>query len=61
MNKILPFFCFLFSAAAFGQNIQVDSQTYTPQQLIEDILINSSCIENVTVTNVVGGNFGGTE
>ncbi|RNC84907.1 MAG: gliding motility-associated C-terminal domain-containing protein [Winogradskyella sp.] len=40
-----------------GQNITVDSQSFTPQQLIEDILIDSDCIENVTVTNVVTGNF----
>ena len=51
----------MFSAFTIGQNIQVDSQSYTPQQLIEDILINSNCIENVNVTNVVGGDFGGTE
>ena len=40
-----------------GQNIQVDGQSYTPQQLVEDILINSTCIDNVVVNNVVGGNF----
>lgn len=61
MNKILLLFFLLFSAFAIGQNILVDSQTYTPQQLIEDILINSNCIENVNVTNVVGGNFGGSD
>lgn len=46
---------------SFGQNITVDSQTYTPQQLIEDILIDSDCIENVVVNNVVGGNFNGND
>ena len=61
MGRILPIFCLLISTIVFSQNVQVDSQTYTPQQLIEDILINSNCIENVTVTNVVGGNFGGNE
>ena len=61
MNNILLYFFLLFSAFTIGQNIQVDSQSYTPQQLIEDILINSNCIENVNVTNVVGGDFGGTE
>ena len=61
MNRILTIFCLLFSTIAFGQNVQVDSQTYTPQQLIEDILIDSNCIENVNVTNVVGGDFGGTD
>ncbi|GGG57291.1 T9SS type B sorting domain-containing protein [Bizionia arctica] len=38
-----------------------DSRTYTPQQLIEDILIDSNCISNVIVTNYVGGNFNGAD
>lgn len=60
--KPLSFICFLIvNMYSFGQNVQVDSQTYTPQQLIEDILIDSNCITNVVVTNVLGGNFGGTD
>jgi gliding motility-associated-like protein len=57
------FFIFFFSLSiiSFGQNIQVDSQSYTPQQLIEDVLIDSNCISDVVVTNVIGGNFGGTD
>jgi len=51
----------LFTCLLFSQNIQVDDNTYTPQQLIEDILINSECISNVVVTNVEGGNFNGTD
>ncbi|MBU2940664.1 T9SS type B sorting domain-containing protein [Lacinutrix sp. C3R15] len=51
----------LFTCVLFAQNIQVDNSSYTPQELIEDILINSDCISNVVVTNVVGGNFGGTD
>jgi len=35
----------------------VDSGTYSAQQLIEDILIDSDCITNVVVTNVSGGDF----
>ncbi|MFD1614338.1 T9SS type B sorting domain-containing protein [Gelatiniphilus marinus] len=61
MKYILLAFYMLTSINLVAQNLQVDSQTYTPQQLIEDILINSNCITNVTVTNVVGGNFGGTD
>lgn len=49
------------SALVSAQNMNVDAQTYTPQQLIEDILIDSNCIQNVVVTNVVGGNFNGTD
>jgi len=61
MNRLLTFFCVLIFKIAAGQNIQVDSQTFTPQQLIENILINSNCIQNVNVTTVVGGNFSGTD
>lgn len=57
MYRRLPFLIIFCSAITLAQNIQVDSQTYTPQQLIEDILINSNCIENVNVTNVVEGDF----
>lgn len=35
----------------------VDKDAYSAQELIEDILINSGCIEDVEVTNVVSGNF----
>lgn len=61
MKKGVLLIFFLFSLLAYTQNITVDSQTFTPQQLIEDILIDSDCINNVTVTNVVGGDFGGTD
>ncbi|MEZ4780836.1 MAG: choice-of-anchor L domain-containing protein [Flavobacteriaceae bacterium] len=59
--KRLLFLLFIISGISFGQNVQTDATTYTPQQLIEDILIDSNCIENVVVTNVVGGNFNGTD
>lgn len=57
MKQILfHFFCWI-SILGWSQNISVESQTYTPQQLIEDILIDSSCITDVQVVNVIGGNF----
>ncbi|MCR8666101.1 T9SS type B sorting domain-containing protein [Aestuariibaculum sp. M13] len=60
--KYLIFLSFLIICnLCFSQNVQVDSQTYTAQQLIEDILIGSNCITNVTVTNVSGGNFNNTD
>lgn len=53
--------CFLLalccSLLAKAQNVQVDATSYSPQQLIEDILIDSGCISNVQVTATVGGNF----
>ncbi len=61
MRVIVSFFFLITSISAFCQNITVDSQTFSPQQLVEDILINSNCILNIQVTNTVGGNFGGGE
>jgi gliding motility-associated-like protein len=61
MKKLLVLYLFLISASVIAQNIEVDNQTYTPQQLIEDILIDSDCITNVIVTNVSGGNFGDSD
>jgi len=61
MKRLLFLFIILITSITFGQNIQVDSQTYTPQQLIEDILIDSDCITNVLVTNFVGGDFNNTD
>ncbi|WP_458629184.1 choice-of-anchor L domain-containing protein [Winogradskyella sp. PC D3.3] len=61
MKHILQAIVLLFSLLNYAQNISVDSQTYTPQQLIENILIDSDCISNITVTNVVGGDFGGAD
>ena len=54
--------CFFVSIFVGGlllqsQNITVDANSYTLQQLVEEILIDSGCISNVQVTNSVGGNF----
>jgi gliding motility-associated-like protein len=57
LKNFLLFFIFLISYAGFSQNITVDTETYSPQQLVEDILINSGCIENVNVTGAVSGDF----
>ncbi len=59
--KYIYSICFLsINLLSFGQ-VKVDSETYTPQQLIEDILIDSECISNIQVTNVIGGNFGASD
>jgi len=44
-----------------AQNIQVSTNTFTPQELVEDLLINSGCIQNIQVTNIVGGDFAGSD
>uniref|UniRef100_UPI0024BB69D8 choice-of-anchor L domain-containing protein n=1 Tax=Mesonia mobilis TaxID=369791 RepID=UPI0024BB69D8 len=60
--KKLFFALFLCSTTlSFSQNISVDANLYTPQELVEDILINSGCIDNVMVNGVVGGSFSNDE
>ncbi|MDG5492382.1 choice-of-anchor L domain-containing protein [Psychroserpens sp. SPM9] len=61
MKSLFKILCLFITVMTYGQNITVDSQTFTPQQLVEDILIDSECINNVVVTNVVGGNFDNTD
>ncbi|RED43990.1 gliding motility-associated-like protein [Winogradskyella eximia] len=61
MKQIILLAALIISLCTYSQNITVDSQSYTPQQLVENILIDSDCINNIAVTNVVGGNFGGTD
>nr|WP_238989430.1 choice-of-anchor L domain-containing protein [Flavobacterium sp. LMO8] len=60
MNFIKQTFFALLFALGFqsgkAQNISVD-EGYTPQDLVEDILINSTCA-NVFNVSVSGGNFG---
>ena len=61
MKKFNQFIFLLVSFTALSQNVQVSSSAYTPQELIEDVLINNSCVENLVVTNVIGGDFNSTE
>ncbi|MDT0557072.1 choice-of-anchor L domain-containing protein [Ichthyenterobacterium sp. W332] len=61
MKKYILYLILSCSYICAAQNVVVDSQTYSPQQLIEDILIDSDCITNVQITNVVGGDFGGSD
>src|SRR5690554_1287914 len=61
MKQFLSLTFLLVSCVGFSQNVTTDSRTYTAQELIEDILIDSNCITNVVVTNVLGGNFNGTD
>jgi gliding motility-associated-like protein len=61
INILLFIAALAMAQITFAQNVQVDSQTFSPQQLIEDILIDSDCIQNVVVTNVVGGDFNNTD
>ncbi|NND89024.1 MAG: hypothetical protein HKM28_07250, partial [Flavobacteriaceae bacterium] len=61
-RSVLVFFISLLTyGSLWTQVIQVDPNLYSPQQLIEDILINSGCIQNIQITNSVSGDFGSQE
>ncbi|WP_292246479.1 choice-of-anchor L domain-containing protein [Mesonia sp.] len=57
MKKLLLVIFLLIGVKSIGQSITVDANTYSPQELVENILINSGCIDDVTVTGSVSGSF----
>lgn len=59
MNKIIFTLFFLVFYTVTGQNITVDAN-YTATQLVQDVLVNSGCIQ-VSNVSVSGGNFGSGE
>ncbi|HLV15003.1 MAG TPA: choice-of-anchor L domain-containing protein [Xanthomarina sp.] len=61
MKHFLLIIFLLLFGVSHAQNVTTNSSTYTAQELIEDILIDSNCISDVVVTNVVGGNFNGSD
>lgn len=61
MKNAVGLLIFFLSLNAVSQQIAVDSNSFSPQELIADILIDSDCISNIVVTNTVGGNFNGTD
>ena len=56
MKKIIFIFFGVLFNVGVSQNITVN-QTYTAQQLIENILVNSGCV-SVSNFSATGGNFG---
>ena len=57
MKNILLLIILLFSLSCYSQFITVD-ETYTTQELIEDILINSPCSGTSNYLAVTGTDFG---
>lgn len=50
-------FILVFCQLTFSQNITVSANTFSDQQLIEDILFGTNCVDDINVTNTVTGNF----
>ncbi len=60
MKKLLHLLIILSTFSAFSQAITVDTNTYTVPQLVNNVLINSPCINANNITWRTGTNFGST-
>ncbi len=59
MKKSIPLIIFLLAILnSQSQNVIVDQSTYTVEELVTDVLINSPCIEISNITSSTGTNFG---
>ena len=58
MKKIITLLLLFFTAFTFSQSINVNTTTYTVPQLVNDVLINSPCINANNITWRTGTNFG---
>ena len=61
MKQFFLIISLFLSTLCYSQYVSVDIQTYTPQELVELVLLNSNCVPNSNFTNVLGGNFNGTD
>lgn len=60
MKKFLLSLTVVFSFPVFAQSIVVNTDTYTVPQLVNNVLINSPCVEANNITWKTGSNFGST-
>ena len=58
MKKLLLTLSSLFSYLAYSQAIDVNTTTYTVPQLVNSVLINSTCVSANNITWSTGTNFG---
>ena len=61
MKNFFLLIILFISLISHSQNVRVDSQSYTPQELLEDVLLDSNCVPNSTFIQVIGGNFNGDD
>ncbi|WP_369753226.1 choice-of-anchor L domain-containing protein [Flavobacterium sp. WC2409] len=60
MKKIQPLFLLLFYAVCFSQSVTINTTTYTTDQLINQILINSPCVSATNINYRSGSFYGST-
>ena len=59
--KYFAVLCFFSSVVLHGQNLTVDQTTYTVEQLIRDVLINSVCAQVSNISFSTGSNTYGDD
>ncbi len=52
---------FIISHYLTAQNISVNANAFSEQELIEDVLFGTNCVDNIVVNNTVTGNFSNGE
>jgi hypothetical protein len=60
MKKVSLFLFVFLTTSLFSQSISVNTTTYTTEQLINQILINSPCVSGTNVNSKTGVLFGST-
>ena len=60
MKKTIIYLFLFFTSIVISQNITVNTSTYTVPQLVNNILINSPCINATNIAWSTGTNFGST-
>lgn len=60
MKKFLPLLFLFFYAACFPQSVTINTTTYSAEQLINQILINSPCVSGTNVKYKTGSQYGST-
>ncbi|MGM0635921.1 MAG: choice-of-anchor L domain-containing protein [Bacteroidota bacterium] len=56
-TRITLLIAFVISINLHAQYISADHQSYSPQELIEDVLFSSDCVENINIISSVSGDF----
>ncbi len=57
-KNLFLLFLTLITLFGYSQNVTIDQSTYTVEQLVTDVLINSPCADVSNITYSTGTNFG---
>ena len=61
IHSILRLVVFLIVLSGYSQNVSVSQNTFSDQELIEDVLFSSNCVSNISFQSATSGNFSNGE